>query len=195
MRQNICIILNSKTKKDAYKELGEVLDLYKEDKNCNTEYEVLFPKSVFKEEYEQFKQKYRNLNPSKIKHRLETTRCKNIEEYIQYVLETIYHWGTLEDYVYKRYNIVRFEGDKCIGLYNPIGYIDYVDHVIACHKYKKFKSKDIEDFNIAEVILPDRTDVVWNTDKDCKSNKLIFKQVINRYANKNTYIAVVRVHF
>ena len=71
------------------------------------------------QEYEDFKQKYRNLNPRIIERRLVKSGYKDIEEYIQYVLETIHEWPTLEDYAYDRYKVARFEGNKAIALYNP----------------------------------------------------------------------------
>lgn len=195
MRKNICIVLNSKSRKDVYKELGETLSIYKENENCNTECESWLTKDILEKEYEDFKQQFRNLNPKSIQNRLESTGCKDIEEYIQYALENIYNWATLEDYAYNRYNIIRFEEDKTIGLYNPKGYIDYVDSILACGKYKKFTSKDIDRLEISEIILPNETEIKWDFTKDYKSNKLIIKQFINKHIDNNTYIAVARVHF
>ena len=110
-------------------------------------------------------------------------------------MEIFYEWPTLEDYAYDRYKVARFEGNKAIALYNPKGYIDYVEHIITCDKYRKFTSKKIKDFDIAEVILLDKTEIKWDDKINYKSNKLRIKQTINRYATKNTYIAIVRVHF
>lgn len=195
MRKNICIILNSKSKKYARKEVYETLDLYREDKYLNEEYELKYhSKDVIEKEYEEFKQKYRLMSPSTIERALKRTGCKDIEEYIQCALKH-YGWETLEKYAYKKYKIIRFDGNKSIGLYNPKGYIDKVEYIMACGKYRKFTAKDIKDLDIAEVILSDKTEIEWDKNKDYKSNKLRIKQAINKYANKNTYIAVARVHF
>lgn len=194
MRQNICIILDSKSRKNIYKELFKTIDLYREDRNCNTEYELHPTKEMIEKEYEDFKQKYRNTESSIMEKRLKKFGFKDVEEYIKHALK-IYKWETFEKYAYNRYNIVRFEGNKCIGLYNPKGYIDFVDSIVACNKYKRFTSKNIKEFDIAEVVLPNKTEVTWDENKDYNSNKLKMKQAINRYANKNTYIAIVRVHF
>lgn len=194
MRQNICIILNAKSKKEMYKELFDTLDLYREDKHLDVEYELCIGKDEFEQEYEDFKQKYRDRNPEAIQKRLERFGFNNIEELIEHSLK-IYGWETLENYVLKRYNVIRFEGNKCIGLYNPKGYIDYVDSIIACKKYRKFTAKEIDECDISEVILPNKTEITWDSNKDCKSNELKMKQALNRYATKNTYIAMVRVHF
>lgn len=194
MRHNICIILNAKSKKDAYKEIHETVDLYREDEHMNTEYESYITKSMLEEEYEDFKQQYRDKKADIIKKRLDHYGFNDIEDYIAYALD-LYGWNTLEKYALNRYNIIRFEGDKCIGLYNPRGYIDGFDGILAFNKYKKLTAKKLKNCAIAEVILPDKTDITWDMKKDYKTNKLILKQAINKYATKDTYIAIVRVHF
>lgn len=197
MKQNICIVLNSKNKRDAIKEMYKIIDLFKEDKHLDTECESWITKSIIEKEYEDFKQEYRNL--PNIQDRLDDwgehpDKFKDIEEYIAYVLEG-YGWSTLEDYSYMNYNIIRFEGEKAIVICNPKGYIDYVDHIISIKKIKYLTNKKIKSFRISELILKDKSVVSEDLNKSYKLNKLILKQALNKYANNNDYIAIVRVHF
>ena len=41
MRQNIAIVLNAKTKKEAHREMYETIDLFREDMHMDTEYESI----------------------------------------------------------------------------------------------------------------------------------------------------------
>ena len=195
MRHNIAIVLNAKSKKEAHKEMYETIDLFRENMHMDTEYEsVSIDKEYIKEQYENFKQKYRDLDKDDIKSRLEYSGAKDIEEYIQDVLD-MYGWNTLEDYAKERYNIIRFEGDKCIGIYNPRGYIDYVDSVLCMKKYKNIRINRIKKYRIAEVILKNKTSIEWDMDKEYKDNKLILKQALRKDIKPNDYLAIVRVHF
>lgn len=196
MRENICIILNSKNKNDALKEMNEVIKIFREDCHLDTEYKCheLYNKSELEKDYEGFKQEYRNLPELSLRRRMKAAEVSTVEEYIDFVLK-LFNWDTLEKYVKSKYNIVRFEGDTSIGLYNPRGYIDYVDHVIEVKKYKFLKSKDIKKFRLSSVILKDTTDINWDSDKNCKDNSLMLRQVLRRNAKPDDYIAVVRVHF
>lgn len=198
MRENICIVLNAKNKKEAFKEMHETIDLFREDYYLDVEYtldEKYWTKSYFEEEYEERKQEYRDLSPENIEKRLKRSGCKDIEEYIQMIFEKVYKWGTFEDYVKERHNIIRFEGEKCIGLYNPRGYIDYVDHIIALKKYKNISSTDIKKFRIAKLVYKNKNDLDWDSDKDYKTNKMLLHQALRHEAKGDDYIAIVRVHF
>lgn len=195
MRQNVCIILNSKSRKHIYKEMHRVVDLYREDKHMTEEYELKYhPKDVLEKEYEEFKDKYRHMSPSTIENGLKRTGCKDIEEFIEYAVKQL-GMDTLEKYAYKLHGIVRFDGNKSIGLRNPKGYIDSFCGVLACGKYRKFTRKDIDNLDISEVILPNNAEVSWDIKKEYKVNKLRIRQAIRKYADKNTYIVVVRVRY
>ncbi len=195
MRQNIAIVLNAKTKKEAHREMYETIDLFREDMHMDTEYEsIYFTKEYIEEQYENFKQKYRDLDKDDIESRLEYSGAKDIEEYIQDVLD-MYGWNTLEDYAKERYNIIRFEGNKCIGIYNPRGYIDYVDSILCMKKYKNISTNDIKKYRIAEIVLKDKTSIEWDMDKTYRDNKLILKQTLRKDIEPNNYLAIVRVHY
>lgn len=195
MRHNIAIVLNAKTKKEAHKEMYETIDLFRENMHMDTEYEsTCLTKEYIEEQYENFKQKYRDLDKDDIKSRLEHSGAKDIEEYIQNVLD-MYGWSTLEDYAKERYNIIRFEEDKCIGIYNPRGYIDYVDSILCMKKYKNISTNDIKRYRIAEIVLKDKASIEWNIDKTYKDNKLVLKQALRKDINPNDYLAIVRVHY
>lgn len=197
MRENICLILNAKNKKDALEEMHQTIDLFREDCNLNTEYELdkrYWTKSYFKKEYENKKQEYRNLSQENINKRLERSGLNNIEEYIDFVFKT-FGWNTLEDYVKKVYNVVRFEGEACIGLYNPIGYIDYVDRIITLKKYKNLSSSNMKKHNVAKLVYKNKEYLDWDVNKDYKTNKMLLNQALRREASNNDYIALVRVHF
>lgn len=207
MRENICIVLNAKNKKDAQRELHDTIDLFREDCHLDTECESWFTKEMLRSEYEAFKQRYRDLPEDNIQSRLNDWgecpgRFKDIEEYIEYVLGS-YGWETLEKYA-TRYNIVRFEEEKAISIHNPRGYIDYVDSILCLKKYKYLTTKKLKDFGINSLVFKDKTDLIWECgDFDSaeelkeryKRNRRKIKQALNREANNNDYIAIVRVHY
>lgn len=200
MRMNICVVLNSRNRKEALKELEETIDLFREDKHCNVEVEYMFPKYYIEKEYEAFKQRYRDLPEENIKSRLNDwgkfpNRFKDIEEYINYVLEA-YGWETLAKYARSKYNIIRFEDDgKSICLYNPRGFIDYTQPQRFMRKYKNFSNKEIKDIGIGMLVLKDKSDIDWDLKKHYTDNEMIIKQRLNRDAKNNDYIAFVRVHY
>lgn len=196
MRENICIILNSKNKKEALKEMHEVINLFREDMHLDTEYicHELFNKKAIEKEYEEYKQQYRDLSEDNKAKRIESEGCNDIEEYIQIVMD-IFGWGTLEKYAKSRYNIIRFDGEDSIGVYNPRGYIDYVDHVVKVKKYKYIKPWEFKKFRIAKVIRKDKSDIDWDLDKSYKDNNLILRQDLRKNVKPDDYIAIVRVHY
>lgn len=206
MRENICIILNAKNKKDLQSELHDTIDLFREDCHLYTEFESWFTKDMVQSEYEGIKQRYRDLPQDSIQSRLDDWgecpgRFKDIEEYITEVLK-IYGWETLEKFAYSRFNIIRFEGNKSIGVHNPNGYIDYIDSILCIKKYKYLTNKKLKNFRINSLVFKDKTTLDWtitnNIDElkeNYKSNKLRIKQALNREANNDDYIAIVRVHY
>lgn len=196
MRENICIILNSRNKRDALKEMHKTINLFREDHHLDTEFvcNKLFNKKAIEEEYEEFKQKYRDLSEENIERRLIQSGLTNIEEYIDMVLN-LYGWETLEKYAKQRYNIIRFEGDDSIGIYNPRGYIDYVDHIVKVKKYKYIKPWEFKKFRISKVVRKDKSDIDWDLDKSYKDNTLILRQDLRRNVKPDDYIAIVRVHY
>lgn len=195
MRENVCIVLNAKNRKDALLELKETLDKFNEDCCKDTEFVAKYvTKSDLEKEYEDYKQQYRDLSEESKRKRIEREGLKDIEEYIQFVMD-IFGWGTLEDYVRERYDIIRFDGEKCIGLYNPRGYIDYIDRIYLFKKYKYLKSTEIKKYGLSTIIRKDLDMITEDNNKSYKDNRLRIRQSLRNDAKGDNYIAIVRVHY
>ena len=207
MRENILIVLNAKTKKEAMKELLEVVDYIDEDKNKNWIAKGMshLNKEYYIDEYNEIREEYRQ---HIIEHDLMSKglfESTDIEGCIQECLEySIYE--TFEAFL-EHNNIVGFNEDEvALFKYNKHGWIDRFEKIKLLKKYKnvKHRSKLNSNYEISTIIDKNKSiyheEVLWDYPKvelktRAKNKIRKRKELLKRIINNDDYVAVIRVHF